>query len=400
MKKRHIIIGASAAGIGVLTKLRKLAPNDDILCLTAQTEMPYNTCLLADYLSEGTPPPTLWTKTADFFSQNNIELHLNTRVTEIDSEKQYVTDQNGTHYSYDTLFIGTGTRAYHLPTERPATSGLFGFQTLTDTHQLDEFLLTAQPKKALVIGAGLSGVECADALTERGLSVTIAEYADGLLPTLINKDASAAIMTNLTKAGSTFHGGSRVEHVCVDTDGGATGALLSDGTTLHADLVVVAIGAQPNSKLAANAGLTIQNHSIVVDRHLTTSHENIYAGGDVAAVPLYGSESLARSCTWPDAMQQGMFAARAMAGAPKPYPGVTIVLSSHFYGTQFVSAGPVTQPPTEYQQILHSGPGWYHQYLVHENRLKGFCLVGKLEQIGALRRLLTTQEEIPEGLLS
>lgn len=399
MKKRHIILGSSAAGIGVLNKLRKLAPDDDILCLTAQAEMPYNTCLLADYLSEGTPPRTLWTKTAAFFDQNNITLQRETRITEIDPSQQRVTDQHGTHYSYDSLFIGTGTRAYRLPTERPATSGLFGFQTLTDTTGLDSFLRTETPKTALVIGAGLSGVECADALTERGLSVTIAEYATGVLPTLINHDASATIEQNLTAAGSLFRGGSRVEHICVNNEGRACGALLSDGTLLSADLVVVAIGAQPNSGIAADAGLAIQENSIVVDTALRTSHEGIYAGGDVAAVPLHGSKKHVRSCTWPDAMQQGIFAARSLAGTPAVYPGVTIVLSSHFYGTQFVSAGPVTHPPAEYQQVVRRGDGWYHQYLIHNNRLKGFCLVGKLEQIGVLRRFLTTQEEIPADLI-
>ena len=170
MTKIHLILGSSAASIGVLGKLRKLCPDDTIICLTAQAEMPYNTCLLADYLSEGTPPKTLWTKTAAFFSENRIEFHRNHRVTHIDATGKIVTCDNGTTFAYDTLFIGTGTTQRKLQVSQPVKSGLFGFQTLEDTAAMDNLLSKSDtfPQTALVIGAGLSGVECADALTERG----------------------------------------------------------------------------------------------------------------------------------------------------------------------------------------------------------------------------------------
>lgn len=396
MPKQHIILGCSAAGGGVMSKLRKLAPDDTIICLTAQSEMPYNTCLLADYLSEGTPPNALWTKSATFFEKNNITLKREHRVTELDAENHMVRCHNGATFSYDSLFIGTGTRARQLPTEKPINHGLFSFQTLYDTTALDLFLRTQNPRTALVIGAGLSGVECADALVERGLNVLIAEYSSHLLPTLINATAGETLVPHLRQ--TTFITDARIAHITADDTGRATGALLDDGSHIAADLVVVAIGATPNTSFAADANLTLLDQSIIVDAQMKTGHDHIYAGGDAAAVPRRLGSGHQRNGTWPDAVQQGMYAAHSMTGASKEYPGLLAVLSSHFYNTQFVSCGPVVSPPASCTIHEQHGTGWYHLLLIEDNKLQGFTLIDRLTQVGLLRRLVTTQEPIPENL--
>lgn len=396
MTKQHIILGCSAAGSGVMSKLRKLAPDDTIICLTAQSEMPYNTCLLADYLSHGTPPAALWTKPAAFFEKNTITLKREHPVTELDPKNQVVRCGNGTTFSYDSLFIGTGTRARQLPKEKPITQGLFFFQTLHDTTTLDLFLRTQAPRTALVIGAGLSGIECADALVERGLTVMIAEYNSHLLPTLINNTAGETLMPHLNQ--TELITDARIAHITADDTGRATGALLDDGAHIAADLVVVAIGATPNSSFAADAGLNMLHGGIMVDTQMQTSHELIYAGGDAAAVPRRLGNGHQRNGTWPDAVQQGMYAAHSMVSTPKEYAGLLAVLSSHFYGTQFVSCGPVVTPPASCTIHEKHGPGWYHLLLIENNTLQGFTLIDRLAHVGLLRRLVTTQEPIPENL--
>ena len=362
--------------------------------------MPYNTCLLADYLSEGAAPKTIWTKTSQFFTEHNITLQRDTRIVELNPLQQYALDQHGTRYSYDTVFIGTGTSAHRLPTEKPVLSGLFNFQTMYDTQSIDTFIRTENPQSAIVIGAGLSGIECADALNERGISVTIVEYGTHLLPTLLNSSASSALVHHINKTTTVYKTECGVAQVCVSAHGRASGVDLMHGERLHADMVIVAIGARPNSDFAAAAGLRLSDSCIAVDNQMQTSHETIFAGGDVA-VPRHDTpEALIRSCTWPDAMQHGMYAARAMAGTPLTYPGVTPVISSHFYGTQFIAAGPISDPPSHYTSHTKSGPGWYQHYLIHENKLKGFVLVDKLSRIGTLRRALTTQELLSETVLT
>lgn len=393
-KKRHVIIGSSAAGIGVLSKLRKLAPDDEIICLTAQKEMPYNTCLLADFLSEGEQPKAIWTKTQEFFDVNNIQLHRDTPIVSLDSKKKIVTSDDGTTFPYDTLFIGTGMRPISLPVHHPNPHGVFRFHTMNDTLALDAHLRTNKPQSALVIGAGLSGVECADALVERGLSVTVIDAAQHLLPTLIDKEASRVIKGHLTRHDVIFQPNSYVRSLSTDRHGSIDGVILEDGGTIHADMVISALGARPVIGFAHEAGVALEKGGIAVNKYMQTNLPDVYAGGDVAVVADQLNGGMVKSCTWPDAMMHGMLAARAMAGQPKAYPGVTMVLSSVFFDTKFVSCGPVVNPPAKYDIIEHGDTTYHHRYLLQEKVLKGFLLVGHLDHIGTLRRWVTTKQEL------
>ena len=398
MKKKHIIIGSSAAGMGVCAKLRTLVPDDDIACLTASAEMPYNTCLLADYLADGEHPSNLWTKPASFFKTKNITLQRDTRIVKIDAHKRLVHDQHGIVHHYDRLFLGLGTSPIMLTTISPATSNLFTFHTLRDTTALDTLLRAQEPRTALVIGAGLSGVECADALVERGLTVTVVEGGRHVLPTLVNTAGAAVIETLMEKSGVTIVPNQRVAQILVNSAGAACGVALSDGTQLDADLVVCAIGARANTQLAEQAGCEVSGGGVLVDEFFRTTVDGIYAGGDLATMTSLLDGSLQRSGTWPDAMQHGMLAARAMSGdLSKPYPGLAVVLSSKFFDTQFVSCGPVVDTPKKYSIQEKSGKGWYHRFIVDTNNiLKGFLMVGTLDNIGALRRAVVQRESIDE----
>jgi NAD(P)H-nitrite reductase large subunit len=383
--KVHLIIGSSAASMGVLTKLRSLAPHDTIICITAQSELPYNTCLLANYLSTGTHPKGLMTKPLSFFEQNTITLHRNTRVTALDTKNKTVTCDTGKTISYDTLFLGIGTTPLQLPGISPELTNVFNFHTLQDTTGIDTFVTTKKPHTALVIGGGLSGVECADALTERGIQATLVESAPHLLPTLITADAADALAARCTDAGTRLITGTRVQSITTHNTI-ATGATLDTGAHCSADMVVVAIGTRSNATLAEKANIACKDGGIIVDRHMQTSDASIFSGGDVALVPGVADNVWLRSSTWPDAVKHGMIAAHSMAGvASAPYKGLTPVMSSIFYGTQFVSCGPITTPPTGSRVKVRSGDGWHHTFLYSDDVLIGFAMMGNVHSVGTLR---------------
>src|SRR5579862_3135675 len=108
MSKTYIVIGASAAGIGALTKLRTLDPSATLICVTAEKEMPYNRCLLADYLAGAKTVDDVATKKSDFFSTNNITLMLDAQVTKIIPSEHKIIIHKGQELTYDKLFIGAG----------------------------------------------------------------------------------------------------------------------------------------------------------------------------------------------------------------------------------------------------------------------------------------------------
>jgi NAD(P)H-nitrite reductase large subunit len=408
MKKKHIIIGASAAGIGVLSKLRALAPEDEITCIASQNEMPFNTCLLANYLSTGIQPTTLYTKPENFFKRNNINLKLATRVTQINSKAQKITDHTGQNYQYDTLFLGIGTQARRLRTDFTPTSGYFQFHTLSDAIALDTFVKKTHPLTAIIVGAGLSGIECADALTERGVKVTIIDPATHPLATLLTKTAGDMLELMMKRAGTTFYANTTVQEIVVEPFTGKTiGVELDNGIELFADMVVCAIGANTNLELSMQAAATIISGGILVDKYMQIRGSNsIFAGGDVATVPtpLYVqgknlSSNTARSCTWPDAMHQGMIAANSMAGAPIEYPGVTVTPSSHFYGTQVISSGGMNHKTQSDKTIIYAGENWYHFFTIENDTLQSFFMLGNMRNVGVYRKLLASQKQFDVKIL-
>ncbi|MDQ5891107.1 MAG: hypothetical protein QG604_981 [Candidatus Dependentiae bacterium] len=413
MKKKHIIIGASAAGIGVLSKLRNLAPEDDILCVAAQSEMPFNTCLLANFLSTGIYPTGLYTKPESFFSKNHIDLKLNTFIKQIDRKNNRIANQEGTWYYYDNLFLGIGTQPRTLQTEFSPKQGYFQFHTLKDALEIDTFLRTHRPLTAIVVGAGLSGIECADALTERGVRVTVLDPGTEPLSTLLDETAGEMLEQMMTRAGTTFYASSKVKHVLVEPFTGATaGVLLDNDIELYADMVIAAIGTQSNLELAMQAGASIMSGGMFVNRHMQIEAHNIYCGGDAATVPTThrypkpekaskDTHKSARSCTWPDAIQHGMIAAQAMAGKPVDYAGVTLIMSSHFYDTQVVSTGipPLRKNASKESATVYQGDNWYHSFVVKNDSLESFFMLGNIRNVGLYRKLVATQEPFDLSIL-
>lgn len=131
-KKTNIIIGLSAAGIGALTKLRSFDKESRVIAICAEKELPYNKCFLADYVSNNKTEQAVHTKQLSFFTDNNIEVFFDTRVTRIVSEQKAIQLHNGQQLFYDQLFIGTGLTPLVPSLEGVDAQGVFTFQTLAD----------------------------------------------------------------------------------------------------------------------------------------------------------------------------------------------------------------------------------------------------------------------------
>jgi len=410
MKKKHIIIGASAAGMGVLSKLRGLAPEDDILCVAAQKEMPFNTCLLADYLSTGTPPKGLYTRSESFFKTNNIDLRLDTRIIEVEPERMRIKDAQGEWHYYDTLFIGTGQSARKLKTDFSPREGFFTFHALADVLALESFMALQRPKTAIVVGAGFSGIECADALMQRGITVTVVDPAPYPLAAFLSRDGGGFLEQCMLNTGVSFYGNSKAICALVDPFTGHTvGVALDSGMEVYADMVISAIG----SVIAYDLLLTVQKQTITTalatDKYLRTCVPTIYAGGDTATVPTsnyitrdsacQGPRSI-RTTTWPEAVQHGMIAASNMAGRELAYAGATVITSSHFFGTSVVAGGNLEHEKGQGGLLKHyEGENWHHDFVISNGRLAAFSMIGNTRNVGHYRKLLGSEEAFEESIL-
>ena len=397
MKQRHIIIGSSAAGIGALTRLCKLDADAKIICISQDPHMPYNTCLLVDYLSGSTQD--VHTKAASFFADNHIDVRLDTKVISLNGHDKTITLSSGQTLSYDTLFLGLGSspRMLTIPGSEKLSS-VMKFHTLSDTYAIMNYIAQHNVRSATIVGAGLSGIECADALVTKGLSVNLVEQRDRILSSHVDDGGAAFISAKMKKRGVTIYTGIRVEEV-QGQNGVVHSVSLSDGTTLPTDLLIFTTGSKPNSKLAKDAGIVVEKGRIITNEYMQTSLPYIYAGGDCALVKDIVTGNHIPNTTWPDAMQQGMYAAMNMTGNPKPYPGLLPISNSLFFDLSFVSCGAIATPPNGSRVITQRGEDFFHQFVLKDDSLAGFVMIGKVRDLGQFRRLMISKETVPLSLI-
>jgi nitrite reductase (NADH) large subunit len=399
MLKTHVIIGLSAAGVGVLNTLRTLDAQARIIGISDQADVPYNKCVLVDYCVGLKSQEQVTILSREKAHEKNIELLLGMRVIAVNPQEKTVFCSDGTVVPYTTLFIGTGTSA--LVPQIPGiheTAGIFTFHTLADVHHIQAYVKSKPVRNALVIGAGLSGLECADALTVLGVKTTVIDKQSSVLPSHITLDGSRAIECVMASHNATFYGNTQITAI-KNQDGAAVGVTLADGSYLPVDMIVIAVGARPNLELAHSAGLALEQEAIVTNEYMQTSIPDIYAGGDVALVYDQLTGQRIRSCLWPDAMMQGMIAAHNMAGKPRAYPGAMSSISSAFFGIKFVSCGPIVNPPRDYEVITRINAQGHQTFLVHEGLLKGFALIGDISLASKLKRMLLMQQPVTQDML-
>ena len=391
---RYVIIGNSAAGISAINKLWQLDPEGSVLCISREKEKPYNKCFLADYLAGEKSEEQLSTK----LFHERVEFRFDTQAIEIDADRKIITMSDNETIIYQELLIATGSSPILPPISGlGAAKNVFTFHTLQDTNRLLSEIQHNDFSHVTIIGAGLSGLEAADALRSQNLLVTIIDRESRVLSHHIDEEGSRFIEQKLLDTGISFLPNQTVTAI-KEKQGIVSELILESGRTIRTDLVICATGLKPNSELAHKAGLQLYKNSIWTGPYLRTSHPHIYAAGDAIVVKDQITGHLVRSCTWPDAMHQGMIAAHNMAGQPKEYPGIATVTSSAFFGVKFAACGNFQKlhKGGRYTVISCKGRDDEHcKMLMKEGVPMGFVLIGKtLPQLGKLRRAVLFKELI------
>ena len=398
MVKKHIIMGAAAAGIGAAHKLRMLDPQAEIICISDEIEDPYNKCLLADYLADKKTAKNVHITTAQALKEKNITPLFGTRVIALDTQQKTVTLADKSCLPYDTLCIATGCSPHMIAVPGLANQdNVFTFYSLADSNRIDVYLKEYAPKRAVVVGAGLSGLECADTLRTRGLAVTVVEKGNQVLARHADADASQCIERHMNNAGVEFVSKDHV--VGVESSASRVAQVyLANGSVLPTDILICAVGLNPNSALAQQAGIAVKDGSIITDKFLRTSAPGVYAAGDVALVRAYQSDLLVRSSTWPDAMLQGMVAAHGMAGITREYPGIIPIASSAFFGVKFAACAPLIESDLSQQHSKKENES-YQKLVIADQKLCGFIQVGPSLSLNQIRRALLTGQQIDDPSL-
>lgn len=378
MAKQYVVIGVSAAGIGCLSKLRQLDSDATIIALSDEKDFPYNKCFLVDYLSGAKTQEQIFTKAATFFTDNRIDLRLGTKVTSINRLEKTVSCHDSTVVVYDALLVATGgsARILHVAGSE-GIAGIFPLYTYSQADTCKTWAQRLGTKNIVVVGAGLSGLECADALLAYNKSIMVIDVAGRPLPHHTTHEAGSYLASAMENAGITFMPQAGITAV-TSKQGVIVAVTLSSGESYPADMLVWAIGAQPNLTLAIDAGLATAHHAIVTNQYLQTTDPSIFTAGDCALVMHAVTQESIRSTTWPDAMMQGMVAAAGMVGTPRVYPGLVPFLSSAFFGQKFYAAG-MLQPLAGDRVIEKITSDAYIYVIITDGGVvRGFNLVGAI----------------------
>jgi len=274
-----VIIGTGLAGYNLAREFRKLDGETPLLLITADDGRSYSKPMLSTGFGKNKDADGLsMAEPGAMAEQLKAEVRTHTRISGIDPghKRLWIGEEA---VIYRDLILAWGAETVRVPIEGDAADCVFPINDLEDYARFRA--AAAGKRRVLLLGAGLIGCEFANDLSLGGYEVQLVAPCEQVMPTLLHPAAAAAVQAGLESLGARFHLGPVLTRLQRVADG--LEAHLSDGQVIACDVVVSAIGLRPRIDLAAAAGLQI-NRGVMVDRHLKTSHANIYALGDCAEV--------------------------------------------------------------------------------------------------------------------
>jgi NAD(P)H-nitrite reductase large subunit len=395
---KYVIIGGSAGGIGAVEAIREIDPVGTLTVISEETVPQYSRPMISEYVSREATLDSMKYRGDQFWNDNDVEALTERTATKIDFTKKQVELDGGTKISYEKLLIATGGKPFIPRMEGGNKDGVFTFTDLSSAESLESKL--TQSKSVVVIGGGLIGVSASEALVKRGIKVTLVELKDSILNLILDKTASEMAEKVLTEAGVTVITGQTVQRILgrKDNESSVGGVVMTDGTEIPCDLVVVAIGVIPRTELVKETALKL-NRGIVVNRSMRTNIPDVYACGDVAEAHDFLIDGNRLLPLWPLAHLGGRVAGYNMAGKKAKYEGGTVMSSLKYFALPIIAVGNVNpRDIKDYEVLVELKPEKtvYKKILLKDNRIVGFIFLGDIEKAGILFRLLKNHVDVGE----
>lgn len=245
-------------------------------------------------------------------------------VTKIDAVEKAVLTARGEHFTYDKLYLATGSSSFIPPIAGNDLEGVMSLRGLPDAEKIKAYIADGNKKNIVFIGAGFISMEIASLLAETApgtFTISIIELMDRPLPLMLDKDMADSVQAYLEEKGLHILTGEKVEKL-IGTDGTVTGVQLASGKVLMADTVFMNVGVRPNVKLAQDIGLEMGQFGIKVNGYQETSDPNILAGGDCVEKINFITKKPTPGQLRGPAVVQGRLAAKRLAGYAIEFPGV------------------------------------------------------------------------------
>jgi NADH oxidase (H2O2-forming) len=336
MARRIIVIGANAAGVEAASAARKKDRTAEITLITQEKNAGYSRCGLPFVIGGQIPSfKDLTVYSPAYFQMLKLNLKTETKATAINTKEKAVTavDKVGTTEAlqYDSLVIATGADAFMPPIKGREKQGILSLRTLEDGEKILEAVQNGA-KSAVIMGAGLIGLETGVALIERGLKVTVVEMLPQILPQMLDADMAKMVQEHLQEKGMCILTEKAVEEFLGDDK---VTAIMAGGEKIEADLFISAFGVRANTKLAVEAGIPLgESRAIKTNSRMETDVKDVYAVGDCAEAPNIITHKVACAQLGTIAVRQGKVAGTNAGGGDALFPGILASAVTRLFDTE------------------------------------------------------------------
>jgi NAD(P)H-nitrite reductase large subunit len=393
----HLILGAGPAGVIAAETIRKLAPHDAITIVGDEPEPAYSRMAIP-YLLMGNigESGTYLRKKLSHFDDLKIKI-VRALVKSVDVATKKVALDNGETLGFDTLLVATGSHPVHPPIPGIDSDGVETCWTLADARAIA--LRATKGARVLQLGAGFIGCIIMEALAARGVSLSVVEMGDRMVPRMMGPTAGGMIRDWVEAKGVQVFTGTKVESV---TAGKPLQVKLSNGKTLEADLVISAAGVRPAIGYLKDSGITCLL-GVLTDEHLQTNVPGVFAAGDCAEALDKVSGKMIVSAIQPNAAEQARVAGANMVAhsrgkaPPSNLKGVTQINVLDTLGLISTSFGDWQgRPGGEHVELTDTQAGRHLSLQFQGDILVGCNSVGWTEHVGVMRGLVEGQVHLGE----
>lgn len=386
---RVVVIGAGIAGVSAIESLRNACPAAEITIVSKESELPYYRLNLTRYLAGEIGEQELPIHPLCWYEQHNICLRLGTEAAAVHLDNHAVELLGGERLPFDKLLLAAGAHPFVPPLPGADLAGATALRSVEDARHILEACRAGA--KCVCIGGGLLGLETAGALARQGADVTLLEGYGWLLPRQLNQRAGELLNDYVTRTGIRLRTKAMTRGILGDRQ--VQGVMLEDGNFVPASLIVIATGVRPNSHLARQAGLEV-NQGVVVDNYLATSHPDVFAAGDVAEHhgEVYG--------IWGPSQFQGSIAGMNMAGGRVEFDGIPRSNTLKVLGLDLFSIGQVNPQDASCRVFDEETAGSFIRLVVRDNRLVGAVLLRDVSQIAAVKNAVENRSDFSRLMAS
>jgi len=381
-----VIVGNGVAGVTAARIIKEKNPETQVSIYTDESHHYYPRPRLYEVLSGEAKPREVYMFSEEWYEKKGINVQLNKKALSIDTERKELLLEDGSRVNYDKLLLANGGHSFVPPIKGVEKTGVFTLRSIRDALSIKEF--TKKTKKVIVIGGGLLGLEIASSLKKLGQQVEVVEMFPRLLPRQLDPDGATILKNRIASRGiDIVLGVKTVEILGRET---VSGILLDSEEELSGDLVLISAGMRSNTELALEAGIKV-NKGVVIDGHLRTSADDVYAVGDVAEFEgiVYG--------IIPAALEQASIAAANILGMEhNVYTGTVPSNTLKIVDVELTSMGLVNPEEPKYEEVKKTDKkkGVYKKLVLDKGKIVGAILLGDKKGVTSIKRLMTQETDI------